>query len=76
MSDFEKYLHKFANDVQAGRLDLAVLKDKFIKAGLYSEKPLMAPELAICPDCRGNGLGTNFNTPCQKCGGMGFCEER
>lgn len=38
MSDFEKYLFKFVRNVLQGKLDLAVLKDKFIKGGLYLEK--------------------------------------
>ena len=44
MLDFEKYLEKFIRNVQLGRLDMAVLRDKFIKGGLYKLPEENKPE--------------------------------
>lgn len=38
MKDFEQYINKFAHEVLRGKLDLAVLYDKFVAGGLYVPK--------------------------------------
>jgi hypothetical protein len=47
MKPFEQFLHEFAMKVLRGELDLAVVRDKFIRGGLWSPPPCETRDRSI-----------------------------
>ena len=47
MRTFERQVEKIANQLKTGNMDMAILRDKFIQIGWWSEEREIAEELHI-----------------------------